>query len=113
MGDDTNNPACTCWPAKADFADFPAQVDEVITFLRGNELELRRLRTFAGVETPHWTLESNDGTLPCNVIGCRPNCSDWRARLTWTSSCRSTRQAIQVQRGLIYVRVSTGEQTET
>jgi hypothetical protein len=37
--------------SEADFSEFPAQVDEAIAFLRANEVELLRLRTFAGVET--------------------------------------------------------------
>ena len=35
----------------ADFTLFPVQAAETIAFLRANEVELRRLRTFAGVET--------------------------------------------------------------
>src|SRR5205823_6710754 len=37
--------------SEADFNEFPAQVNDAIAFLRGNDVELRRLRTFAGVET--------------------------------------------------------------
>jgi len=35
----------------ADFTLFPAQVGDAIAFLRSHGVELRRLRTFAGVET--------------------------------------------------------------
>ena len=37
--------------SESDFTDFPAQVNDAISFLRANELELRRLRTSPGVET--------------------------------------------------------------
>jgi hypothetical protein len=56
--------------SEADFADFQAQVDEVITFLRVNELELRRLRTFAGVETAtlDFGIERRDVAVQCDRL---------------------------------------------
>jgi hypothetical protein len=35
----------------ADFSEFPAQLDDAITFLSANEPELRRLYAFPGVES--------------------------------------------------------------
>ena len=37
--------------SEAEFREFRTQVDEAIAFLRANEAELRRLRTYSGVET--------------------------------------------------------------
>jgi len=56
--------------SEADFTEFRAQVNEATAFLRENTAELRRLRTFAGVETAtlDFGIERRDVAVQCDRL---------------------------------------------
>jgi hypothetical protein len=52
----------------ADFDEFQSQVDDAISFLQGNELQLRRLAEWPGVEVElDFGIERRDVILECNT----------------------------------------------
>jgi hypothetical protein len=53
----------------AEFDDFQSQVNDAISFLQGNELQLRRLAEWPGVEVElDFGIERRDVILECNTF---------------------------------------------